>query len=226
MRAFKVVLLSVALSTASSKAADNPPVIPASWPADRYDKLIQQSPFAPATPVKAPAEPDWATNLYLSSVAAVGDSYLVGIASRENPNSKIFLTSGEPGPENMTLERVDYSAERGKSKAIVRKGDKTATLEFDQMALQNTIASVAAPQPPQGGFNPGAAAARRPVVLPRTNPTGQPITGVTARPNVPQPAGVVPPTPGYQPPLAAGPKPTTVPDTRRRVRIINRAPAE
>jgi len=226
-----------------AQAMETPAAVPQNWPADRFDKLIQKSPFAPATapPSTAPEDKGFAANLFLSSVAAIDDKYLVTISSREQPN-KVFLSTGEDGPDGMSLVSVRYSEEVGKSTAVVKKGAETATLEFDQAALQlraqmaqQQQAQPAAPRPARP-IPPGQAGYQQPATGagPRPLRAGVPATGA---PPIPQQNAItgqpMPPQPGYngaaqgysagQPVQAGQPG---VPDQRRRIRIINSRPAE
>lgn len=151
---FAICLVGFSAFCSSRALADASNVLPEKWKPERFDNLIQKSPFAPATPVVTQVvAPSFAANLYLSSVAVIGDQFLIGVSSREQP-SKIFLSTDqkEPGTDGITLVSVQYLEERGKSKATVKKGSETATLEFDQATLQSSAApnpALTANQPAQ-----------------------------------------------------------------------------
>lgn len=220
-------------------AVETDPVLPATWPAERFEKLIQQSPFAPATAAVVPNAPGFAANLYVSSVAAIGDKYLVTLASREDP-AKIFLTSGEAEPNGISIVDVQYSDEPGKSKVTVKKGSETGVLAFDEVALQQRAAQANAagaqmplnPQMVQPNLNPIARPARNPVnggqglpsniVPPGVQRRGGPTTpGIPGQGN--QPAQTLPQLPqGTY--LQQNPAVPATPETRRRIRIINSRP--
>jgi hypothetical protein len=218
---FLCLALASGFAVHSARAVESKASLPGAWPASRFENLIQRSPFAPATPPVAPVvTANFASSLYVSSIAAIGDKYLVTISSREQPN-KIFLATGEEGADGLTLVGVEYSDESGKSKAVVKKGDETATLEFDQAAIQQGAAQAAA-----------QAAAPVPAAPRPWDPSqaGRPSAGVRPRGNVP------PPVPGPGHPVRTLPQQgylqqnqppgTTAPQTRRRIRIINSKPGQ
>jgi hypothetical protein len=136
---------SAAAAPASAVAAD----IPQSFPANRYDKLIEKSPFAPATPVADPNEvAGFAQNLYVTGIGKIGNQDCVYIASRADDKARYTLFSGEEGPQGMKIERINYSNDIGRTKVTIRKGGDSATLQFDQAVLLHTAAPTA-PQQPQ-----------------------------------------------------------------------------
>ena len=60
---------------------------------DRYSKMMDQSPFAIATAVAAPAAtPDFAKDLYIANAARSQDGDLVTLASTADHNFKKYLT--------------------------------------------------------------------------------------------------------------------------------------
>ena len=187
--------------------AESSAVIPTPLPSERYQTLIKKSPFAPATAGAAPAAvAGFATNYYVSGVAKIGDRDFVTIASRDG-QSRFSLSPGDPeGPDGITVTKIQWSDQLGKSKVTMKKGSEVGVAEFDQAALQK-------PPVPQG-------------VPPQIQRTGLP--GMTQVPqgqaggsNAPQTMGVPQiPRPG-QPALPTTPQPG---ETRRRIRIINSAP--
>jgi hypothetical protein len=218
---FLFLALACGFAVHSARAVEGKGSLPGALPVSRFENLIQRSPFAPATPPVAPVvTANFAASLYVSSIAAIGDKYLVTISSREKPN-KIFLATGEEGSDGLTLLSVQYSDESGKSKAVVKKGDETATLEFDQAAIQQATAQAAAQAPAP------VPAASRPW---DPSPAGRPSAAVRKLPNVPPPV-TGPGQPVRSLPqqnyLQQNPPPgSTAPQTRRRIRIINSKPAQ
>jgi len=76
-----------------SQAAD---VLPPQYNFDRYSKMMDQSPFAIATAVAAPAAtPDFAKDLYIANAAKSQDGDLVTLASTADHNFKKYLTTKE-----------------------------------------------------------------------------------------------------------------------------------
>ena len=72
-----------------SQAAD---VLPPQYNFDRYAKMMDQSPFAVASAVAAPAAtPDFAKDLYIANAARSQDGDLVTLASTTDHNFKSIL---------------------------------------------------------------------------------------------------------------------------------------
>ena len=144
-----------------------PPVLPEAYPAERYEKLIENSPFAVGTPQEPPAAPDapgFATNLYVMGVAQLRDTEgkerdFVTIKSRADQSTFSLSSGAVPNPDGIELGAVEWSQRVGKSKVTIRKGTETAVLEFDQAALQAAPLSGGAggapqnlqPTPPRSG---------------------------------------------------------------------------
>lgn len=221
MKGLLIAFLVIALGSLDGVSGVTPPsdVLPNAWPPNRFESLIQKSPFAPATPTAAPVAPNFAANLYISSVAAIGEKYLVSVASREQPN-KTFISTDEPSPDGLALVSVQYSSEIGKSKVTVKKGGETATLEFDQAALRSAAPAAGAPS----ALDPQAPRLRQGAAFPGQIPSipgrapAAPVTALPATPGQPRSPQVLP-GPNSQP----NPGGT---DTRRRIRIINSRPAQ
>src|SRR5207248_1543521 len=71
-------------------------VLPPQYNFDRYSKMVDQSPFAVASAVAAPAAtPDFAKDLYIANAARSQDGDLVTIASTSDHNFKKYLTTKE-----------------------------------------------------------------------------------------------------------------------------------
>jgi hypothetical protein len=141
-------LLALAAGAATVRAqADGTAAVPQDFPANHYAKLIQRSPFAPATPDAPDAEatPDFAANLYVSGLAKVGKQDCVFIASR-NQQEKYALFSGEPGPNGLSLVSISWSDDLGKSRVKIRKGSQEATIQFDEAVMKSAPPVAAAEQ--------------------------------------------------------------------------------
>jgi len=174
--------------------------LPASLPPDRYEQMVKKSPFALATPVVvAPVTPPFASTLYVTGIAKIGNADFVSISSRDS-QTKLSLLAGEPGQDDISLVSIDWSEQIGKSKVTIKKGTEFAVLQFDQAALQTPIqVTPQIPPPmPQGG-QPGGPP------MPQGGPGGRRII----LPNQPN----------------AGPnQPGIPPGGRQRIRIINSKP--
>lgn len=210
----KICLLNAAIGlSGNGLAATTSNELPVAFPPARYEAMAKTSPFALATPTAAPVAPGFASSLYLTGVAKIGNKDFVTIASRDQP-TRFSLTADEPGNEGVSLVSVEWSEQVGKSKVTIKKGTEFATLEFDQAILQKpfqvTPQQPQVPQIPQLGGPP-----QRPVILPRTN---QPQAN---------PAGQPPPVPRVNQPNAAYPQitqPIIGGEGRKRIRIIPSKP--
>lgn len=211
--------ISLSLSATGAAPAD----LPAAWPEGRYESMIRTSPFALATPVTPVAAPGFASNLYLTGLAKVGDKDFVTIAYRDQ-QSRFSLLAGEQSADGVALVSVEWSDVVGKSKVTVKKGTEFSTLGFDEATLQKPAQLTPQtpqqmpqmPQLPQTGQP-----SQRRVVPARTNQPlqqipGQPNPQIRPGTNVPQRAPVIVPPTAVQPGQAN--------DARRRIRIINSKP--
>ena len=147
-------LLAVAGAT-YSQAED---VLPPQYNFDRYSKMMDQSPFAIATAVAAPAAtPDFAKDLYIANAARSQDGDMVTIASTSDHNFKKYLTTKEP-VDGYSIANIEWSDKVGGTKATISKDGNFATLTFNQALLSQMSPgggsrpmSVSAPIPNPGG---------------------------------------------------------------------------
>ena len=152
-------LLAVAAAT-YSQAED---VLPPQYNFDRYSKMMDQSPFAIATAVAAPAAtPDFAKDLYIANAARSQDGDLVTIASSADHNFKKYLTTKEP-VDGYSVASIEWSDKVGQTKVTISKDGNFATLTFNQALLSQA--------------SPGGAMGARPLPAPAMappNPAGVP----------------------------------------------------
>ena len=143
---------------AFSQAED---VLPPQYNFDRYLKMVDQSPFAVATAVAAPAAtPDFAKDLYIANAARSQDGDLVTISSTSDHNFKKYLTTKEP-VDGYSIANIEWSDKVGGTKVTISKDGNFATLTFNQALLS---------QP-----SPGGGVAARPLPAPAApfpNPAG------------------------------------------------------
>src|SRR5690349_3763552 len=124
-------------------------VLPPQYNFDRYSKMVDQSPFAVATAVAAPAAtPDFAKDLYIANAARSQDGDLVTIASTADHNFKKYLTTKEP-VDGYSVASIEWSDKVGQTKVTISKDGNFATLTFNQALL-----SQASPGGPAGGRPP------------------------------------------------------------------------
>src|SRR5690242_8822866 len=95
MRVFASLILGlVFVGVFHSQGED---VLPPRFSFDRYTKMVEQSPFALATAVAAPAAtPDFAKDLFIANAAHSVDGDMVTLASTSDHNFKKYLTTKEP----------------------------------------------------------------------------------------------------------------------------------
>ena len=150
-------LLAVAGAT-YSQAED---VLPPQYNFDRYSKMMDQSPFAIATAVAAPAAtPDFAKDLYIANAARSQDGDLVTLASSADHNFKKYLTTKEP-VDGYSVASIEWSDKVGQTKVTISKDGNFATLTFNQALLSQASPGGAAgarplPAPAMPVPNPGA----------------------------------------------------------------------
>jgi len=150
-------------------------VLPPQYNFDRYSKMMDQSPFAIATAVAAPAAtPDFAKDLYIANAAKSQDGDLVTLASTTDHNFKKYLTTKEP-IDGYSIASIEWSDKVGQTKVTISKDGNFATLTFNQALLSQAA--------------PGGAVAGRTLpapAMPIPNPAGMPNTHAPKLPpNVP-----------------------------------------
>jgi hypothetical protein len=149
-------------------------VLPPQYNFDRYSKMLDQSPFAVATAVAAPAAtPDFAKDLYIANAARSQYGDLVTIASTSDHNFKKYLTTKEP-VDGYSIANIEWSDKVGGTKVTISKDGNFATLTFNQALLSQS--------------SPGGAGAARALVAPAA-----PIPNPVANPHSPKLPANVPP---------------------------------
>src|ERR1044072_7981429 len=137
-----LVILAVAGATYSQPEY----VLPPKYNFDRYAKMMDQSPFAVATAVAAPAAtPNFAKDLYVANAAHSKEGDFVTIASSAGQNLKKYLTTSAP-EDGYSITNIEWSEKVGATKVTIAKDGQTATLTFNEALLKQ---SVATGQPPQ-----------------------------------------------------------------------------
>ncbi len=119
-------------------------VLPPKYNFDRYSKMVDQSPFAVATAVAAPAAtPDFAKDLYIANAARSQDGDLVTLASTSDHNFKKYLTTKEP-VDGYSIANIEWSDKVGGTKVTISKDGNFATLTFNQALLSQSSATTGA----------------------------------------------------------------------------------
>jgi hypothetical protein len=138
---------------------------------DRYQGMLEHSPFAVATAVVAPAAtPNFAKDLYVANAAKSPDGDMATIASLTDKDFKKYLTTKAP-VDGYGIASIEWSEKIGETKVTISKDGQYATLTFNQSEMSK----------------PAPGANRPPGIMP---PAQQPMF---PRPGVP--AGAVTPPP-------------------------------
>jgi hypothetical protein len=171
------VLLTLILAVLGVIYSQAEEVLPPQFNFDRYSKMVDQSPFAIATAVAAPAAtPDFAKDLYIANAARSPDGDMVTLASSSDHNFKKYLTTKEP-VDGYSLASIEWSDKVGETKVTIGKDGNFATITFNQALLSQTApnaapASRALPPPmpslpvPNAGGVPNQALSKLPAGVP------------------------------------------------------------
>ncbi len=167
--------------------------VPKRFNFDRYQVMLDRSPFAVASAVALPvATADFAKDLYLANAAKSPEGDIVTIASGFDKNFKKYLTTKEP-VDGYSIANIEWSDKVGATKVTISKDGKFATLTFNQALLAQPASNAPAPpqQPPATAGQQGGAAPPQ-TVFPKPAPVpslpNQRVRGVIQRnPNVQSP---------------------------------------
>jgi hypothetical protein len=158
--------LATILAMAGAIYSQAEDVLPPQYNFDRYSKMVDQSPFAVATAVAAPAAtPDFAKDLYIANAARSQNSDLVTIASTADHNFKKYLTTREP-VDGYSIANIEWSDKVGGTKVTISKDGNFATLTFNQALLSQAL--------PAGGAAARALVAPAAPAAPVPRPAGVP----------------------------------------------------
>jgi len=134
---YSLTLMSAAalLGVICAQAED---ILPPRFNYDRYSKMVDNSPFAIATAVAAPAAtPDFAKDLYVANAARSSDGDLVTIASTSDHNFKKYLTT-KGSVDGYSIANIEWSERVGATKVTIGKDGNFATITFNQALLQQS----------------------------------------------------------------------------------------
>ena len=166
-----LTLILAVLGVIDSQAEE---VLPPQFNFDRYSKMVDQSPFAIATAVAAPAAtPDFAKDLYIANAARSPDGDMVTLASTSDHNFKKYLTTKEP-VDGYSLASIEWSDKVGETKVTIGKDGNFATITFNQALLSQTA--------PNAGVAPRGVTPPMPSV-PVPNPGGVPNPALSKLPS-------------------------------------------
>jgi hypothetical protein len=145
-------------------------VLPPLFSYDRYSKMVDNSPFAIATAVAAPAAtPDFAKDLYVANAARSPEGDLVTIASTSDHNFKKYLTT-RGSVDGYSIANIEWSERVGATKVTISKDGNFATITFNQALMQQSAPNAALASrmlaPPAPNLPPPNAATKLPSTLP------------------------------------------------------------
>src|SRR5438270_6469056 len=167
MKAAWIQMSIFAIIAAVSARADDG--LPQRLNFDRYKGMLDNSPFAVASAIVAPAAtPNFAKDLYIANAARSQDGDMVTIASSSDKEFKKYLTTKEQ-VDGYAIANIEWSDKVGETKVTISKDGQFATLTFNQAVITQPMPNRPAPgviqpppPPPQPGFqkpgqNPGVA---------------------------------------------------------------------
>lgn len=123
---------------------------------DRYQKMLDHSPFAVATAVMAPiTTPDVFKGLYLANAAKTPEADLVTVMSTDDRDLKEYLTTAGPNEHGYGIANIEWSDVPGETKVTISKDGKFGTLTFNQAVIASPPQNPPGrPQPPQPMVHP------------------------------------------------------------------------
>src|SRR5712691_6377495 len=117
MKRTQICMSIFALVAAISARADDD--VPKRLAFDRYQGMLDRSPFAVATAVIAPAAASsFAKDLYVANAAKSEDGDMVTIASSSDRNFKKYLTTKEP-VDGFAIANIEWSEKVGETKVTI-----------------------------------------------------------------------------------------------------------
>jgi len=137
---FTLISAAALFGVISAQAED---VLPPLFTYDRYSKMVDNSPFAIATAVAAPAAtPDFAKDLYVANAARSPEGDLVTLASTSDHNFKKYLTT-KGSVDGYSVANIEWSERVGATKVTISKDGNFATITFNQALLQQSAPNAA-----------------------------------------------------------------------------------
>lgn len=172
----KTILFAMLLMSAITARADD---LPKAFAFNRYQGMLDKSPFAVASAAAPASTPAAFKDLYVANAAKGPDGDMVTIASTSDKNFKKYLTTSAP-VEGYSISSIEWSEKVGATKVTIAKDGQFATLSFNQAVLSQAIASAQPQGQPQPGVPPpvpGAPAIPAPVIGTAPNGGGSPAPG-------------------------------------------------
>ncbi len=151
MKAAWIPMSIFAIIAAVSARADDG--LPQRLNFDRYKGMLDNSPFAVASAVVAPAAtPNFAKDLYVANAAKSPDCDMVTIASSADKEFKKYLTTCGGPVDGYAIANIEWSDKVGETKVTISKDGQFAPLTFNQAVLTQPLPN--RPNPPATGVIP------------------------------------------------------------------------
>ena len=221
----RAAFLSALVIAIAAPAQAEVGAVPDSYPAERYTKMREKSPFALATPpaeAPAPKAAAFTAGMFLGGHSVIQtdsgvDLPWVSIKSKDG-REHFTLVGTEPNDQGISIASYEPSPVIGKSKVILKKGNEFGEVKQDEAGMAQAASQAAAQAESQKFRSDGKGAAQgnrgtRTITIPR--PNGAPQTRIT------------PPPPAANSQINAAPAPTGAAVPRpnaRRVRVIPSKP--
>jgi len=171
--------------------------LPTATPLDRYQPMLDQSPFALATQAATPPPvtdvAGFSKDLILTGIARLSEGEFVSIATRDQ-TQHFALSTGE-SYNGITVASVAWSDAVGKTKVTIKKGSEYGVIGFDEALLAAAA---------QGG-RPAGTQGAPPPVNGQTLPPGVQLPNVNR--GIPRPPNTQQPRGSRRPVILSGPTP-------------------
>jgi hypothetical protein len=172
MKYSALLMMNLALAGVISTQAED--VLPPQFGFDRYSKMVDNSPFAIATAVAAPAAtPDFAKDLYVANAARSSDGDMVTLASTSDQKFKKYLTTKTP-VDGYSIANIEWSERVGATKVTISKDGNFATITFNQALLSQSPPPTASKTFMSPGGAPNAPSQPQPSNITSKLPPGVP----------------------------------------------------
>src|ERR1051326_328237 len=140
---------------------------------NRYQGMLDHSPFAVATALAAPVTtPDAFKGLYVSNAAHMPGEDIVTVMSTDDKNFKEYLSTKQPNEHGYAVSSIEWSDRPGATKVTISKDGKFGTLNFNQALIASPLPNAPGPIPPQATpLNSGIPGIPKPPMRPLPNTT-------------------------------------------------------
>jgi hypothetical protein len=188
------------VASVSALLADD---LPTKFAFNRYQAMLDHSPFAVATAVVAPAiTPQPCKDLYIANAARSPDGDSVTIMSSADKDFKKYLNTKEAPVDGFAIASIEWSDKVGETKVTISKDGQFCTLTFNQAEMTKPMPK--GPSAPGVVQPPAQPQFQQPGMKPGQNPSGVALPTPHVRATIqrnPQPQQYTPP-PRTPPPAA------------------------